>query len=478
MPLSALPSSTGIGNLIESANEFIDFLKKAHIKIWQLLPLNPVGYGSSPYQSECGEAIDPAYISLEWLKKHGYIKEYKDYNKDSDRVDFFNVRNFKEMYLIEGFKKQKDTDSDDFKKFLKENEWCSNYAKFVVLFKKNNYLDWDKWEKREKYSAYKNSKYSFAKFEKEILYIEWAQYIAYLQFKEMKEYAKENGILLMGDIPFYVGFNSSDCWSNQDEFLLDENDHPTHVAGVPPDYFSADGQRWGNPIYDWPYMEADDFSFWKKRIKFALSQFDILRIDHFRAFDTYYMIPSNEATARVGVWKEANGDGLFRQLKNEGLTDNIIAEDLGDLFPSVLELRDKYNFKGMNIFEFNFFNRDFISNKNQVIYTGTHDNDTLVGWYENLGEAGQENFEIVTRYNKIPGEDWYDKAMNYVLNSECDYAIIPIQDYLKLDNTYRINTPGTFGSPNREFRLKSLNELVKLADSIKEMLIKSNRASE
>ena len=475
MPLSSLPSSQGVGDFYESAYEFIDLLKKAKIKIWQLLPLNPVGYGSSPYQSECGEAIDPCYISLKWLKEHGYIKNYEPFNKDSKLVDFYHARLDKEKYLKEAFLNTKDTTSKEFKDFLKKNKWCSNYAKFKVLFEKNKYLDWDKWTKKEKYSAYDYTKFDFKPYEKEILFIEWCQFIASIQFKEMKEYANKNGVLLMGDIPFYVGFNSSDCWSNQDEFLLDEFDHPTLVAGVPPDYFSKDGQRWGNPIYDWKYMEQDGFTFWINRIKNALNTFDILRIDHFRAFDTYYTIKESEKTARNGEWKEAPGSVLFSILEKEGMTKNIIAEDLGDLVPSVLALRDKFNLKGMNVFEFNVFNREFVTTPNQVIYTGTHDNDTVMGWYESLSEENKELFDIILRFAKIEGKDTLDKILRYVLKSKCEYAIIPVQDYLGLPSEYRINTPGSFGSPNWEFRLLSLDEFAKKTDYIASLIEESNR---
>ncbi len=475
MPISSLPSSLGVGDFYESAYEFVDLLKKSNIKIWQLLPLNPVGYGSSPYQSECGSALDTCYISLKWLQEHKYLSKYEDFNKDKNLVDFYNARLHKEKYLKEAFKKTKDLKSKEFLDFIEKNKWCVNYAKFKVLFEKNNYLDWDKWDKEEKYAAYSYSKYDFSKYKNEILFIEWCQFIAYKQFFELKKYANENGILLMGDIPFYVGFNSSDCWSNQDEFLLDEKDHPTLVAGVPPDYFSETGQRWGNPIYDWKYMERDGFTFWINRIKYSLSIFDILRIDHFRAFDTYYTIKSSEPTAINGKWNEAPGRVLFKLLEDEGLTKNIIAEDLGDLVPSVLELRDKFNFKGMNVFEFNVFNKNFITTKNQIIYTGTHDNDTVMGWYNSLKEEEKELLDIIFRVNKNEGKDILEKILKFVLNSECEYAILPIQDFLGLDTSSRINTPGSFGSPNWEFRLISFDEFKNKIEYISSLIKESNR---
>ena len=448
MALSSLPSDAGIGDFYKSAFEFIDLLSEAGIKIWQLLPLNPVGYAASPYQSECGEALDPIYISLDYLKENGYIKSFKKYSDKSEkRVDFDKVREYKEKYFKEAFKKQKDTETKEFKKFLKDNPWCYEYALFHTLFLKNNYLDWNKWSEEEKYAAYNYKKFDDSAYKEDILYIEWLQYIAYKEFNLLKEYAHSKGIELMGDIPFYVGYNSSDCWANQDDFLLGNDDYPTYIAGVPPDYFSETGQRC----------------------------YDILRIDHFRAFDTYYMIPSQYQDAKIGEWKNAPGDEFFSFLKDKKIGLPIVAEDLGDLFPSVLELRDKYELPGMNVLEFTLMDKDIEIIENQVLYTGTHDNETLLGWFDSLSEKDKEILDIVMRYKKMEGKDFLDKILNYAFSSVAKYVIIPTQDYLGLPSYYRMNTPGTCGAPDWQFKLENFDEFKKKVPYIKELVGKYKR---
>ena len=475
MAISSLPGDFGIGDFGENAYKFVDYLKKAGIKIWQILPLNPTGYGNSPYQSICGHAIDSIYIDLYELEKDGLIDNPKPFNKSKKLVDYPAVRAHKEKYLRQAFKNDKDTLSKPvFKKFVKENPWVEDYAEFTILSLKNNYQDWWYWDKKERYAHYRHE-FDFSPYEEEILFLEWCQFIAFKQFKKLKEYINKNGVLLMGDIPFYVGENSSDCWANQDEFKLDENDIPEVVAGVPPDYFSETGQRWGNPIYDWEYMKEDNFTFWMERIEFASSLFDIIRIDHFRAFDTYWAVDRDCNTAIVGEWKHAYGDELFHLLFEKHPDINIIAEDLGDLFPSVLELRDKYNLKGMNVLEFTVFNPTFEVKENQIIYSGTHDNDTLKGWYKKLKDNEIELLKIIMRREGIKGRSIKEKLFNMIFGSICDVAIIPIQDYLWKDNDTRMNAPGLLGGHNWEYKLADFTEFVEVIPFIKSLNKKYNR---
>lgn len=471
MAISSLPSKEGIGDFYESAYEFIDILKEAKIKIWQLLPLNPAGYAASPYQSECGEALDPIYISLKFLKDNNYLKDFKEY-KDykNKRVDYDEVLKYKEPYFKEAFKNQKDTETKEFKDFVKNNSWVYDYALFHVLFLKNKYLDWSKWSEKEKNAAYNYNKFDDSKYKDEILYTEWLQFIVYKEYMLLKEYANKNGVLLMGDIPFYVGFNSSDCWANQDNFMLDDYGEPTHVAGVPPDYFAENGQRWGNPIYDWKFMKQDNYDFWMNRVLCCKKLYDILRIDHFRAFDTYYMIPSSCPTAKVGEWKVAPGDEFFTLLEKENIGLPIIAEDLGDLFPSVLKLRDDHKLAGMNVLEFTLLDKNIEILPNQVVYTGTHDNDTLAGWYNSLNDETKELLEIVMRYKKMSGDTVEDKIIRHAFASEAKYVIIPTQDYLNLPSYYRMNTPGTVGAPDWQFKLESFQLLKDKIPYIKELV--------
>ncbi|HKL73103.1 MAG TPA: 4-alpha-glucanotransferase [Candidatus Onthovivens sp.] len=460
MAVSSLPSKTGIGDFNKASRQFIDSLKLAGIKIWQVLPLNPVGYGSSPYQSECGFALDPLYISLEYLKEKKYLTSFKEFSSNSKRVEYDKVRAYKDEYFLKAYKLQKDTTSTAFKKFLKDNSWCEEYARFHVLFLKNEYLDWNLWDKKEKYAHYQ--KFDFTPYEEDILYYEWLQFIAYSEYELLRKYAKENGVQIMGDIPFYVGFNSSDVWANQDEFLLDEVDAPTHVAGVPPDYFALTGQRWGNPIYDWEFIKEENFEFWLKRIRGAAKLYDLLRIDHFRAFDTYYKIPVSCPTAVEGTWEEAPGIEFFETLVKENINIEIVAEDLGEMFPSVFKLRDRFALKGMNVVEFTFLDENFEISKNQLIYTGTHDNDTLKGWYKSLDSQTKASVDKKIKDLKLKGKGINEKLIDYAFKSICDIVIIPIQDYLKLDSYYRMNIPGTCASPDWEFKLDSLDEFNKL----------------
>ena len=474
MAISSLPSKYGVGDFGPEAKEFIKLLKKAKIKIWQMLPLNPLGYGDSPYQSECGYAIDPVYISLDFLIEKKYLKEVPTFRKTSKYVDFEKCKEFKDKYLRLAFENQKDTSSQEFIKFEKENEWLDNYVKFHILFKKNNELDWNKWNEDERLDPYQN-KVDYSEYKDEILYLKWLQFIAYKQYFDLREYARENGIKIMGDIPFYVGGMSSDCWSNQDDFLLDEYDEFTHIAGVPPDYFSETGQRWGNPIYDWEQMKTDNYQFWKNRFKGAAKLYDILRIDHFRAFDTYWKIPVTCPTAVEGTWELGPGLSFFNELKKENINIDIVAEDLGDLFPSVIELRDNLGFPGMYILEFNFLNPDLEIEENQIVYTGTHDNDTLKGWYESLDEESKNQVDLKLEVLKVTGKDINDKFLNYAYSSIANYVIIPMQDFLKEGSDSRLNIPGLLGGNNWKYRITSFTKFEKITEDISKLITKYKR---
>lgn len=472
--ISSLPSSYGIGDFGATSYEFINLLKRTGINFWQMLPINPLGGGNSPYQSSCSFAIDPIYVDLKELEDKGLIDNLKSFNERKKRVDFPKVRTFKEKLLREAFSRQTDTKKASFKNFLKDNPWVETYAKYGVLVIKNNYKAWYYWDKIERYDPYEH-KFDYKDYEDEILYIEWCQFIVYQQFLKFKKYANQNGISLMGDIPFYVGENSSDAWANQDEFLLDENDRPSKVAGVPPDYFSKEGQRWGNPCYDWEYMKDDNFTFWIERIRHASKLYDYLRIDHFRAFDSYWAINPECSTAIDGEWKKAYGDEFFKTIEKEGIQIKLFAEDLGEPAPGVEILRDKYNLPGMNVIEFAVLDPKFDIRENQIAYTGTHDNQTLKGWINSLKPSTKEELKILLRGKKVKGRTLFDKLLNYTLSSPCSYACIPLCDYLKLDDSARMNTPGTCGSPNWEFRITNYADFIANIGEIKELLKKNKR---
>ena len=474
MAISSLPSKYGIGDFGKSSFDFVDLISEGQIKIWQLLPINPIGSGDSPYSSKCGNAIDEIYIDLEELKEKKLIDELPSFNEKSKFVDYGKVREFKNSKLREAFSKQHDLNKATFLKFLDEHKWLDDYAKFSILLAKNNYTDWWNWSEEEKGEPYKHT-FDFSSYEDEINFIKWCQFVAFKQFAKLKKYANSKNVILMGDIPFYLGGNSSDVWANQDEFLLDEESKPYRIAGCPPDYFSETGQRWGNPIYDWDYMLSDDFTFWMQRVKNAAKLYDCIRIDHFRAFDTYWSINPACETAVDGVWEIGYGNEFFSKLQSELPNLQILAEDLGDLFPSVGKLRDKFNLPGMNVIQFTLLDPSAEVKQNQIMYTGTHDNDTLMGWLKSLDDETKEALKIKLASLKLKGRSMYDKLMNYVFSSIDDYAIIPIQDYLKLGSEFRMNVPGLSGGNNWKFRLVNFEEFKKVLPYIKELNTKYNR---
>ena len=354
MPVSALPSTTGVGELGWASYQWIDIMKENGVKIWQILPLNPVGYGNSPYQPYSSCAGDELYISLDLLFEAGLLDKKPDkFRENAKRVDYTAVRAFKESYLREAFEKfvskegQKDPAYVDFM----SQDWVYTYAVFRALKLENNGDCWNDW--KADYKNWSGDKSVLSEnVEKEARYQCFIQYIFYTQWMAVKRYANEAGIEVMGDVPFYVGLDSVDVWAGKDNFLLDTDGRPIFIAGVPPDYFSATGQRWGNPIYDWDYLKKNKYKFWVDRIGYSNKLFDIIRIDHFRAFDTFWKIPASCPTAIDGEWIEAPGYEVIDTLNKELPGVNLVAEDLGELRPEVLELKDHYHLKGMRILLF------------------------------------------------------------------------------------------------------------------------------
>lgn len=459
MPVGSLPSRHGVGDFGKNAYEFIDLLQQAHFTIWQILPLNPLGYGNSPYQPYSSYAGDEIYISLDELKKEGLLKTVESHNPKAKRIDYEDVRKFKEKYLHEAFfnfKKDK-----AYEEFVKENDWVYKYAVFLTLKKKNNLVCWNEWSKEER-DWIKDNKFDLTKYENDIEYEMFIQYKFYTQWIKLKEYANSKGIKVMGDIPFYVGIDSLDVWDNQECFLLGADSKPTFIAGVPPDYFSETGQRWGNPIYDWDYLKKTRYDFWVKRLSYCAKIFDIIRIDHFRAFDTYWKIPSSCETAIDGEWIEAPGYDLFDTVLPKIKGTEIVVEDLGDLREEVLELRDHYNFKGMKVVQFTFDpnenNNNFKDRENMVIYTGTHDNDTIRGWYRSQKESVRKNTRKALEKMGYNDKDISVRFLRYTFDSIASLAVVPMQDVINLSSEGRINVPGTLGSPNWEWKLDSFKK--------------------
>ncbi|HHT96572.1 MAG TPA: 4-alpha-glucanotransferase [Clostridiales bacterium] len=483
MPLSSLPSKHGVGDMGTYGYEFIKLLKEARISIWQVLPLNPLGYGNSPYQPYSSFAGDEIYISLDKLYENGLLDKKADlFNEESSKIEYKLVREFKEKYLKIAYNnfinKKMDLNDEEYKTFIKQ-KWLKQYGLYLTLKKKNKLLSWNEWPKEEQNYIFKEES-SWDKYLNEIKYEIFIQYIFYKQWMDLKEFANDNEIKIMGDIPFYVGVDSLDVWANQENFLLDENGNPSFVAGVPPDFFSETGQRWGNPIYDWDQLERDGYRFWIDRMAYNAKLFDLLRIDHFRAFDTYWSIPAESETAVIGEWLEAPGYDVLSAIFNGVSGIKVVVEDLGELRPEVLDLRDYFNLTGMSIAQFNFRpeieEHDFLEEKNIIIYTGTHDNQTSTGWFESqskdVQEAALDKLEALGYDETI----FVNKYMHYTLDSAAKIVILPIQDILELGDEARINSPGTLGSPNWEWKLVDFELTKGKIQYLKELTYLSKRA--
>lgn len=459
LPIFSLPSKYGIGCFSKEAYDFVDFLAKSNQTYWQILPLGPTSYGDSPYQSFSTFAGNPYFISLEGLIKKGLLTD-----KECDEVDFGRsdkIIDYEMLYknrfnlLRKAYKRANVEDSDEYKVFVKNNEyWLEDYALYMSV--KNSFGDvslkeWDEDirmrnpEAVEKYKKELQDDIGFFKF----LQFEFMQ-----QWLELKSYANSKNVKIIGDIPIYVSFDSADTWAHPELFELDEKKNLISVAGCPPDGFSADGQLWGNPIYRWDYHESTDFAWWKLRMAKCKELYDVIRIDHFRGFDEFYSIPADAKTAQGGEWRKGPGIKLFNSL-NGILSDvKIIAEDLGFVTDTVRELVAQTGFPNMKVIEFAFDERDSGNSSdylphnytsNAVVYTGTHDNETLVGW---LGQITKEEYEMVKAYTDYRGEDVLelaDKIIRMIHASVAETCIIPLQDYLHLDNSARINIPSTLG---------------------------------
>lgn len=484
MPVASLPSPYGIGDFGEDSYRFIDLMKQAGITLWQILPLNPLGYGNSPYQPYSSFAGDELYISLDLLEKDGLLENTKPYHKNYTHIDYQGVRAYKEKYLkkaYKNFKLQQNSSkssmqrNQEYHEFIKQ-EWVYPYAVYLTIKKQNNLICWNEWPKDQQ-TWIINKEYDISHLEDKIAYEMFLQYEFFSQWMNLKEYANRNGIEIMGDIPIYVGIDSLDVWSNQECFLLDADSKPAFVAGVPPDYFSKTGQRWGNPIYDWDYIEKTGFDFWLKRLSYNSKLFDIIRIDHFRAFDTYWKIPASCDTAIEGEWVEAPGYQLFDKVFKEFKDIKIVVEDLGDLRPEVLSLRDYYGFKGMRIVQFNFNpreeeNSNYDHVENLILYTGTHDNQTMKGWYQSQNPKVKKRVlrDLKSSHCTEGSPAW--RFVDFTYKQDSYMSIVPMQDILELDDKGRINTPGTLGTPNWEWKMNSLEPFEKRVEALRKLVIR------
>ena len=472
MPVASLPGRHGCGTFGKEAYDFVKMMHQSGLEIWQLLPLNPLGYGNSPYQPYSSYAVDELYISLDVLAQQGLLEKVPSYHRNDDEIQYEVVRAFHDKYLRLAYQKfEKD---EAYESFIKQS-WVKEYAIFKTFKVVNNLRPWNEWEKEQKDYPI-NQKLDLSKYEDEIAYQMFLQFVLHQQWHALKKYANSLGIQMVGDIPFYVGLDSADVWAHRENFLLDQDGRPTFIAGVPPDYFSATGQRWGNPIYNWDFMKKDKFTFWIERMSYMGEMFDVVRVDHFRAFDTYWKIPADCPTAIEGEWIEAPGYELFDTLFKQYPNLTIIAEDLGDLRPEVLELRDHYKFRGMRIVQFTFDPEGMEEDKKHLlVYTGTHDNDTTYSWYCKQPASLRRKMRQYLWKHGYRKHSFVDDVIDYSLDSNADMVIIPMSDWIHAGSQARLNMPGSVGAPNWMWRMKDLRAFAKRIKQMRSDLVRADR---
>jgi 4-alpha-glucanotransferase len=452
--ISSLPSKYGVGDFGIEAYHFIDHLSTATIKIWQILPLGPNGPGNSPYQAYSAYAGDPIYISPEKLIEWGLLNSADLLDEpgfSSTNIEFEKVTRWKseihkkawQNFILEADQSFK----MEYQSFLNEhNWWLSDYALYMACKKEFQGESWNKWEMKlierdsETMTQYKwdlSSDYEFERFQQFLFFRQWFQ---------LKSYANGKGIKILGDLPLYVSHDSSDVWSNQKIFLLDETGEPSFVGGVPPDYFSEDGQCWGNPVYNWKNLEKTNYQWWIARLYFNFHMFNLVRIDHFRGLESFWAIPANSENAKIGEWLPANGFELLTLLQNQLSELPIVAEDLGIITPEVEKLRNHFNLPGMKVLQFAFTSDETnellphnYHNRN-VAYTGTHDNDTLLGWWRSVEN---EERKKISSYVNLKHGSIGERLIEWIWSSTAEIAIIPMQDLLGLGSEARMNIPGT-----------------------------------
>lgn len=464
LPIASLPSKYGIGSFSKEAYEFIDMLESAGQSLWQILPLGPTGYGDSPYQSFSTFAGNPYFIDLDELVKEGLLTKEEcngyDWGSNDEYIDYEKIYLSRFKVLKKAYKRSEIYSNKRFMAYCNKNKWWLNdYALYMSVkdfFGGKSWVEWDvdiRLRKKEAIHEYEE------KLSDDILFYKYLQYLFSMQWNRLKSYANRKGISIVGDIPIYVALDSADTWANPELFQLNKECVPIAVAGCPPDGFSKTGQLWGNPLYYWEYHKDTDYEWWIKRIEYSFKLYDILRIDHFRGFDEYYSIPYGENTAVNGSWEKGPGIELFKHIKEKLGNVEIIAEDLGFLTDSVRQLLSDTGYPGMKVLQFAFDSRedsDYLPhnyNNNCVVYTGTHDNNTTIGWYKEINKKDKKMcIDYMNNKNSRESEIHWD-FICLAMRSVADTCIIPVQDYLGLGEEARINTPSTLGN-NWTWRMK------------------------
>lgn len=461
LPISALPSGHGIGCFSKEAFDFVDILKRAGQRYWQILPLGPTGYGDSPYQSFSTFAGNPFFIDIEALIGEGLLTR-----KECDGYTYFTNPAYIEYEQV--FKARKEllqkacerfVPDEAFGEFIREHGyWLEDYTLYMAVKDAHDGASWTQWEEeiRDRVpSAVQKAREELADA---IQLYRFQQYKFYEQWKRLKAYANENGVYIIGDIPIYVAFDSADTWANPLLFQFNEHNEPMAVAGCPPDGFAPAGQLWGNPLYSWEYHRETGYNWWIQRMQHSFQLYDVVRIDHFRGFDEYYSIPYGDTTAEYGHWEKGPGIEFFHTLKERLGDMDVIAEDLGFLTDSVLQMVWDSGFPGMKVLEFAFDagpDCTYLPHNytdNCIVYTGTHDNDTLAGWLNSMGDYTKS---FSDEYLNMADKSMEEKVWSFIclaMSSVARRAVIPIQDYLCLGSEARMNEPSTLGN-NWKWRL-------------------------
>lgn len=477
-PISSLPSPYGIGTFGKAAYEFADFLKAAGQKYWQVLPLGPTSYGDSPYQSFSTNAGNPYFIDLDMLIEDGLLTK-EDVKKEKwgtnpRYVDYGQIYISRFKVLEKAKERGYKSLINEISAFVDDNPWVENYALFMALKKHFNMISWQEWPEEDIRLHDKDAvlKYKMELSDDMEFYI-FIQYLFFKQWDKLKKYINDLGIEIIGDLPIYVALDSCDVWAEPEFFSLDDKNYPVEVAGVPPDYFSADGQLWGNPCYNWEAMKKDGYRWWLRRIEGAIKLYDVLRIDHFRGFDEYWAVPAGESTARNGQWKPGPGMDLVGLLSSTFPKTEFIAEDLGQPSPTVVKLLNDSKWPGMKVLEFAFDSGEANNyqphtyDKNCICYTGTHDNATVMEWYQTAKKADRKYAKEYLGISRFEKFNW--GMIRGGMSSVAVLFVAQMQDYLGLGKFNRINIPGT-KSGNWQWRLLK-NELSdELAEKILQLV--------
>ncbi len=475
MHISSLPSKYGIGKMGKSAYDFVDFLVSAGVKCWQILPLSPTSYGDSPYQSFSVYAGNPYFIDFETLKREGLIKksDYEDIKwQDNDhQVNYSIIYNNCFKVLRQAYKTYKRDISKRYKTFVEKNSsWLDDYALFMALKFKNNGKPWYEWDKKLAMRDSNALKKASDELEKETEFFKFIQYKFFRQWSNLKKYANDKGVEIIGDMPIYVSYDSVEAWVSPELFQFDKHKKPKDVAGCPPDDFAVTGQLWGNPLYDWEYHKKTGYKWWIDRLRFSASIYDIVRIDHFRGFESYYAVPYGDETAENGEWRKGPGAELFKAAEKALGKLNIIAEDLGFITEDVYKMLADVGYPGMKILQFAFgedsanehLPHNFTSS-NCIAYTGTHDNETLKGW---VSSQSSDTLKYCMAYLGVKKKkDIPKNIIKQTWASVAQTAIAQMQDFLNSDASARMNTPSTLGN-NWQFRTSEDDFTDKLAKRI------------